>query len=246
MEQMTPDEFWERAGLIGYGQALFRSKRIERHVIEKQWDNVINASAFLGLNKSHRVLELGCGDGEFSAAVLSQKFISVDAYDKSFSAIERAKKFNRPNINYAACDIIDHCYTAGEFWDAAFLIGFLHHVKSAAPKIIESLSFVTDKVIILEPNGDNPIRKILETLPSYKSAGEESFKLNELMHIFSDNGFDLKYRKRINFFAPIMPDFIYHPIRIFEILIENNRILEPFCSTNILGFERKIINKNNL
>jgi len=51
---------------------------------------------------------------------------------------------------------------SGQRWDGAFLMGFLHHVKESAPVIVSRLSKVVPRVVVVDPNGDNLIRKTLE------------------------------------------------------------------------------------
>ena len=56
-------QFWEYAGTIGYGKAIFANPTVERHIIEKQWRLAIETAREIGVDDGARVLELGCGDG---------------------------------------------------------------------------------------------------------------------------------------------------------------------------------------
>lgn len=240
-------DFWERAGQVGYGEAIFADSKVERHIISKQWDGAMEAAAKLGLTADSSILELGCGDGAFANSVLSKKFKDVTAYDAAENAIKSAsssatrntdEKAGGENTTFAVKDLIGMDYSDGDRWDGAFLIGFLHHVKSHTPAIVSRLSKVTGKVVVVEPNGNNLIRKALELQPSYKAAGEDSFKLKDLTAIFKENGYSLASMKRVIFIPSMLPGFLFTPFKLIEDVLESNGLLSRLCSTYVLGFEK--------
>ncbi len=236
--------FWEYAGNIGYSKAIFFNPTVGRHITTKQWQSVIYAAAYLGLDKDSRVIELGCGDGNFAENVLSYRYKHVDAYDMSRSAIESAQSRSKSkNISYYKQDLSTYDFGPNVQWDGAFLIGFIHHVKDFTPLIISRLAKVCSKVIVLEPNGDNIVRKLLEQLPSYRQAGENSFRLKEIINIFNSNDYIVKIISRINLIPPFLPKMLFPPLKRIERLIETNFFLNKMCATYILGFEHKHCNK---
>lgn len=240
MGERTQDEHWEKAGRIGYGNALFRSKRVERHVLARQWEVALDTARRLGIDEAAAVLELGCGDGEFAAEILGPRYRRVDAMDKSKAAIERAAaRATGGNVRFSADDVTAYEYRSGDHWDGAFLIGFLHHVKPQAPSVIARLARVSPKVVVMEPNGDNLIRKLLENLRSYREAGEASFRLQELVRIFEDSGYRLKARALINLFPPFTPDALFPILRAAEKVVESSPVLRRLCSSYVLGFARE-------
>jgi SAM-dependent methyltransferase len=235
--ESSQDAFWERAGRAGYSATLFRSPRVARHVLGKQWRVALDIAGRLGLEASAAVLELGCGDGEFAVEVLGRHYRQVVALEKSPTAVERAR--TRPgigNVRFGVADVVTHEYGAGDRWDGAFLIGFLHHVKQGTPIVVERLARVVPRVIVMEPNGNNPVRKLLEHLPSYRAGGEESFRLAELVGIFALAGYRLRERATINLFPPFTPDALFPVIRGLERLVEATPALHGLCSSHVLGF----------
>jgi SAM-dependent methyltransferase len=233
----TQDLFWRRAGEVGYGEALFRSRRVEQHVVSRQWWVALETAGRIGLGSAATVLELGCGDGAFAAEVLGAHYARVDAMDKSETAIERARTRGRSgNVRFRSVDLTAYEYEADARWDGAFLMGILHHVKAAADHIIGRLSRVAPRVVVLEPSGDNPMRKILETLPSYRAAGEESFRHRELVDIFERHGYGQRSCHSINLFAPFTPDPLFPLIRAMERVVERVPALRGLCSTRVMGF----------
>ncbi|MDP2923142.1 MAG: class I SAM-dependent methyltransferase [Candidatus Omnitrophota bacterium] len=236
--------FWEYAGNIGYGKAIFSNPTVERHITTKQWQSVIYVAGYVGLDKDSRVIELGCGDGNFAENVLSCHYKHVDAYDMSRSAIESARSRSKSeNVSYYIQDISTYDFGPNAHWDGAFLIGFIHHIKDFAPLIISRLAKVCPKVIVLEPNGDNIVRKLLEQLPSYRQAGENSFRLKEIINIFNSNDYTVKIISRINIIPPFLPEILFPSFKSLERLVESIFFLNKMCATYILGFEHRHWNK---
>ena len=233
-------DFWENAGNIGYNKAIYSDSKVANHIRLKHWDALIKFAQELGLNNKSKILELGCGDGYFADKIISDLFGQIDSFDVSKAAIERAKSnLTATNINFYNEDITVYDYKENDYWDGAFLVGFLHHVKPFVPEIISKLSKVAPSVVVLEPNGDNLIRKFLELTPSYQKAGEDSFKLQELTQIFEKNGYKLEYIKKLTFAPPFLPESLLPIFKILENIIEPNPCLNNLCSTYILGFRKE-------
>jgi SAM-dependent methyltransferase len=231
--------FWEHAGEVGYGSAMYSSPVIERHIVTAHWNALVATADALGLGRQARVLELGCGDGEFSERVLSPRFRQVDAFDYSESAIEHARLRSRsPNVTYHVADLASYEFKQGDSWDAAFLKGFLHHVKEAAPAIVARLARVCPRIILLEPNGDNMVRKALELTPGYRRAGEESFRLRTLLSLFRQWGYAETGVRRITLIPPFLPPLLFPLFEKLERIVENNAFLSRSCSTYVIGFQK--------
>src|SRR5262249_35168688 len=136
-----------------------------------------------------RVLDFGCGDGAFANEILASRYRAIDGYDLASTAIERANSAAPgPHLKFYSTDLVALDYSALPCYDGAFLIGILHHIKAATPDVLRSLAQVTDKIVVLEPNGNNIVRKLLELTPSYRAAGEDSFRTQEMIDMFSATG----------------------------------------------------------
>jgi SAM-dependent methyltransferase len=231
--------FWEEAGKTGYGKAMFSNKFVEEHIMQRHWQAALDTAYQLGLNKDSKVLELGCGDGKFSESMLSGNFKKIDAFDMSESAINNARLNSKSaNVSFFVRDATEFQCSGNDYWDGAFMMGFLHHVKEFAPVVVNRLSKVCPKIILVDPNGDNWIRKLLELLPGYRRAGENSFSLKELEHIFGANGYKLKKLQKMTVVPPFVPGFLFAPFKNIEEFVESNRFLSKLCCTYIIGFER--------
>jgi len=229
--------YWEKAGAKGYDRQMFASAVVERHINQRLWDVAVGIGMQLGMDGQSHVLDLGCGDGSFANTILARRFRAVDGFDFAETAIRHAQaNAINPDTRFNACDITQLDYSQLPRYDGAFLIGILHHVKQAAPAIIRSLRAVTSRVVVLEPNGDNIIRKLLERTPTYRAAGEDSFHSTAVVGLFEDAGFQSKTWRRLNLFPNFTPRFVFELLRPIEPLVEATPGLRALCTVNMYGF----------
>ncbi|WP_158812819.1 bifunctional 2-polyprenyl-6-hydroxyphenol methylase/3-demethylubiquinol 3-O-methyltransferase UbiG [Methylocapsa sp. S129] len=234
-----PDQYWERAGEVSYAQHMFSSALVEEHVNRRLWNVALAIADELGAPASGHVLDLGCGDGAFAIQALAGRYRQIDGYDKAEAAIERANNaVSGPTLHFAAADLVKMDYSTLPRYDAVFMIGFLHHVKAATPDIVKKIAGVTDRVIVLEPNGNHLLRKTLELTPTYRSAGEDSFKTDEMKQIFAAAGFKTAVWRRMNLFPNFTPGFLYRLLAPLETKVESNNVLKALCTVNMFGFDK--------
>lgn len=232
--------YWEWAGESGYGNAMFSSGPVEQHIRTTIWDAAIKTAGVIGLHSKSRILELGCGDGSFAGTVLAKNFFTVDGYDYSTTGIKRAESmFGSEAIRFYAADVRELAYSPEQYWDGAFLMGFLHHVKESVPAIVSRLAQVAPRVVVVDPNGDNLIRKALECFPSYRCRGEDSFILNQLKSIFDSVGYKLVSKEIVSLVPPFTPEFLLGLMVRMEKVVDSNSLLTKLNSTYVLGFELK-------
>ncbi len=232
------DPYWEAAGRAGY-HSLFLNERVAVHILGRRRQHALEVAQEIGIGDDGAVLELGCGDGEFAIEVLARRFLRVDAIDGSRAAIARAKV--RPNpghVHFQVADLRTHEYTEGAWWDGAFLLGFLHHVKPSAATIVTRLSSVAPRVVLVEPNGDNVMRRLIERLPSCRRAGEASFRLRELVSLFRRAGYELRTHRSVSLFLGLTPAPLLPVMACLERWVEVHPWLRRLCSTRVLGFTR--------
>jgi SAM-dependent methyltransferase len=235
-----PETYWEKAGALGYGEAMFASRAVEDHVNRRLWGIAIDIGRQLGLDRTARVLDLGCGDGAFANCVLGGEFAAVDGFDQSEAGIRRAQANTPgPHVRFGHCDITRLDFAELPQYDGAFLIGILHHVKAVTPDLIRALGRLTGRVIVLEPNGDHLLRRLLELTPSYRAAGEDSFGTRQLRMLFEAAGFRCVVWRRLNLFPNFTPKPVFRLLRPFEPAIETLPGLRALCTVNMYGFQIK-------
>jgi cyclopropane fatty-acyl-phospholipid synthase-like methyltransferase len=233
-----PQAYWENAGALGYDEAMFASRDVEHHVNRRLWNIAIDIGRELGLASSDRVLDLGCGDGAFANRVLAAQFAAVDGIDLSEAGIGRAEaNAPGPHVRFRRCDITR--LKSGELrrYDGVFLIGILHHVKAAAPDLIRALRGVTGRVVVLEPNGNHLLRRLLEFTPSYRAAGEDSFGTRQLRSLFETAGYRCVRWRRVNLFPNFTPQPLFRLLKPLEPTIEALPGLRALCTVNMYGFQ---------
>src|SRR5205809_641276 len=86
-----PEAYWNRAGEVSYGLAMYNSAEVERHVRLRLWNIAINIAEQIGVPNNGQVLDFGCGDGAFANEVLASHYSAIDGYDRAPAAIRRAK-----------------------------------------------------------------------------------------------------------------------------------------------------------
>ncbi|SRR5258708_6614641 len=232
-----PMDYWERAGEVGYGAAMYRCAEVERHIRGRCWQAALDIADAIAVPPNGCVLDLGCGDGAFANSALSTRFGTVDGLDQAEAAIHRAgADAPSANVRFRAVDITAIDYQSLPHYDAAFLMGILHHVKEASPRIVAGLAQRTNRVVVLEPNGNHPLRKLLELTPAYRRAGEDSFRTRRLIDLFTAAGFRAVVRRRMNLCPNFTPRFLYRLLAPLEPRIEASSLLNGLCTVNLFGF----------
>ena len=233
----APETYWNEAGAVGYGAAMFANRVVERHVNHRLWDIAIGIGAELGLDATSHILDLGCGDGAFANQALAAHFAAVDGLDLSPAGIGRARaNAPHPRIRFRECDIARLDFTALPDYDGAFLIGILHHVKPAVPHVLRGLRGIAGRVVVLEPNGNHLLRRLLEATPAYRAAGEASFGRRKLTRLFAAAGYRCDVYRRLNLFPNFTPLPLFRLLRRLEPAIETTPILRALCTVDMYGF----------
>ena len=230
-----PDAYWDRAGEQGYAQAMYADSDVASHLRGRAWQTAIEIADAIGVPTDGQVLDIGCGDGAFANQVLARRYRSVDGIDKSDAAIQRARAEAQNRATYRAADLVTFDYNSLPRYDAAFLMGILHHVKAGTPAIVRSVARCTGKMIVLEPNGNHVLRKALEYTPSYRAAGEDSFSRKELTAIFTAAGWRVEIQRRMNLFPNFTPRLVYRLMAPLEPWIEASNVLNALCTVDMYG-----------
>ena len=235
-----PEAYWNRAGEVSYAEAMYSSADVERHVRLRLWNIAINIADELGIPRNGRVLDFGCGDGAFANEALASYYSAIDGYDLAPAAIARANAVAPgTHLKFFSADLVTLDYDALPRYDGIFLIGILHHIKAATPDVLRSLARVSDKIVVLEPNGNNLVRKLLELTPSYRRAGEDSFRTREMVNIFSQAGWRTLVARRLNLFPNFTPSLAYRLLARAEPYIERSSFLNALCTVNMFGAIRQ-------
>lgn len=187
-----------------------------------------------------KVLDMGCGDGTFTCTFIEFGVESVLGLDPASVAIEKARVKYKGinNLNFDVGDIYE-LDKLGIKFDTIVLRGVLHHVPDAAAAV-KMAATVADEIIIMEPNGLNPILKIIEKVSPYHRLHEEqSFFPSTIRKWCSDAGFITTKCNIINLVPLFCPDFIAKILKAMEPFVEKIPVFRNFACGQVLLRARK-------
>lgn len=126
--------------------------------------------------RGKRVIDIGCGDGAYSLELLERGgAASIVGIDPAQAAVETARRRTRgkpATFDVARADKL--AYDSNSF-DVAHLRGVLHHMDNPQEGLKEAFR-VARQVIVIEPNGYNPVLKLIEKVsPYHREHRERSF-----------------------------------------------------------------------
>ena len=175
----------------------------------------------------HTVIDAGCGDGTYTqVAALAAPWITLTGFDPAEDAIRKARA-SYPGIAFSVGNILEPETLPKEKFDAGILRGVLHHLP-VQDQAIAHMRALTDKLLLVEPNGNNPIVKIIERLsPYHREHEEQSFTVKQLVRWCKDAGYASIRVTHIGF----VPCFCWEPLA--RVLYAMQPFLEkiPFVNT---------------
>jgi SAM-dependent methyltransferase len=113
------------------------------------------------LTAASHVLELGCGQGDLTLALL-QSGHTVTALDRSQEMIDATLKRckNHPNLRAVKCEIADYLKNESALYDAVVGMGILHHFAANLPELLALVANCLNhsgRGFFWEPNRENPL-----------------------------------------------------------------------------------------
>jgi ubiquinone/menaquinone biosynthesis C-methylase UbiE len=197
------------------------------------------------------ILDVGCGDGTFTFEIFELvKPKKIVGFDSAKSAIRVAnktvKKIDKKKITFLTCNVYN---TNKEFKKNSFELivirGVLHHLYNPE-EAIQSLSHISNNIIVLEPNGYNPILKIIEKVSPYHRKHEERSYYPPLMNTwFTKNGYKIKRQIFFSIVPYFCPEIVAKMLKLIEPFIESIPLIKRyFAGTNLIYYQRKKLPNN--
>jgi SAM-dependent methyltransferase len=157
------------------------------------------------------VLDVGCGDGTYTFELAAEGPTHVLGVDAASVAVDRARaraaERGLTNVEFALGDAYE-LEKLGRRFDVAIIRGVLHHLYEAE-RAVRSVLQVAREIVIVEPNGYNPVLKLIERLSPYHRAHEEkSYPPLRLDRWFEANGGQVVRRG----YAGLVPFFCPEPV----------------------------------
>jgi SAM-dependent methyltransferase len=181
-----------------------------------------------------RVLDAGCGDGTYANDIKRQRpSLEIVGFDPASEAV-RVARSRYPDIEFVVGDVLrSETFPEGKF-DLIILRGVLHHVLDPA-EAIRQCATRADTLLIIEPNGNNPVLKLIEKLSSYHREHEErSFSSRILAHWCREAhspAESISFIGFVPFFFPTMPAKIIH---FFQPFLERVPLLCKFFGAQVV------------
>lgn len=186
------------------------------------------------------LVDIGCGDGVYTNEI-KQNFphLTVVGFDPATKAIEKAQ-VRFPDVSFTSQSLLDvNGPTAGKRFDVGVIRGVLHHLTDQEEAIRNAFR-LTDNIIIMEPNGNNPILKLIEKTSKYHIEHEEQSFLSPTLKKWIRNAggevtaFD--YVGYVPFFFPTGPAKVIYAMQPF---LEKIPVLKHIFSAQFIIAAKK-------
>ncbi|MDQ6797958.1 MAG: class I SAM-dependent methyltransferase [Actinomycetota bacterium] len=168
-----------------------------------------------------RVIDIGCGDGTYTAEIIDVAGAGhVTALDPALAAltVARERVAGRP-VTLTAASAYALPYRDTSF-DIAYLRGVLHHMDHPDQALSEALR-VASVVVVVEPNGYNPALKLLERYSTYHvEHGEKSYPPRRLDRWIEQRGGQIDKRMYAGLVPMFCPDWMARVLKGAEPLFE--------------------------
>jgi len=207
--------------------SILSNKRINDAIIKLMPENI------------KTIVDVGCGDGTYTQELAKRKpDAKLSGFDPAKEAIAIAKK-QYPQLFFYEGNILDNTTLSTNKFDLAMIRGVLHHLSD--PKLgIKNTKLFTDKIIIIEPNGNNPLLKIIEKTSSYHLKHEEqSFSSKKLKKWCEENNFEVKHLDYIGFIPFFFPTLLTKIIYFFQPFLEKIYLIKKFFGAQIIIYAEK-------
>lgn len=192
------------------------------------------------------VLDLGCGDGAYTVEFASLGVRQVVGVDPASVAIEAARaRAETLGVADTVRFEVGNIYNLEEFlasgrFDCIVIRGVLHHLPDPA-RALAGLGKFDGTVVILEPNGNNPVLKLLERFSRYHVEHEErSFSPGLICKWLSSAGLPVRSCRVLNLVPFFCPDPAAKALRAIEPLVERIPLFRDIaCGQSIIVAGKK-------
>jgi len=134
----------------------------------------ISEEIYRFIKPSYRTLvDIGCGDGAYTNEIKKNfPHLDVHGFDPAAQAIQGAQ-LKYPDVHFEAVNLLDDTLDLPrKKYDVGVIRGVLHHLADQQQAITNAFK-LADNLIIMEPNGNNPILKVIEKTSQYHIEHEE-------------------------------------------------------------------------
>lgn len=220
------------------GSYAYTTERLSARVANSRFSESI-AKSFDFAGKA--VLDLGCGDGTYTLEFETLGVKEVVGVDPASAAIEAANaKARKQGIDARVRFEVGNIYALEAYlvnnrFDCIVLRGVLHHLPDPA-RAIAGLASFNGTIVVLEPNGNNPVLKLLEKYSHYHIEHEErSFAPAQICSWLTDAGFRVCSNKVFNLVPMFCPDWMVKVLSMVGPFVERLPLVRSIaCGQSII------------
>lgn len=208
--------------------------RLSCVMVNRRFSDMIIASTDF---KGKRVVDVGCGDGTYTNVLRNETqaafILGVDPSEKAIDVAKQCYGSDPEQLDFFtgyASDLLEK----DRHFDVAVYRGVLHHVPDQAEEIATACK-LADTVVILEPNGWNPVLKALEKFSRYHREHEEqSFTLGTFRKWIYKTGGQIASARYFGLVPIFCPDWFARFAKALETIIERIPIIRTVSCGQIL------------
>jgi len=191
--------------------------------------------------RGRRVLDLGCGDGTYTAELLRLgEPASIHGVDPAPSAVTAANaRADDERMTFAVGSATTLPHADGEF-NLAYLRGVLHHMERPVDALAAALR-LAPLIVVVEPNGYNAGLKVLERVSRYhREHAEQSFAPRRLDRWVTSVGGTLVSRRFVGFVPMFAPDRYARAAKRIEPALERTPgARQAMCAQYVFAASRR-------
>lgn len=181
-----------------------------------------------------KVLDAGCGDGTYTYALKSARpDLEIAGYDAAAGVVQFASE-RFPEIRFFVADMLRPETFPNQEFDTVVIRGILHHLSDPAAAL-KHCNRLTNRLVLIEPNGNNPILKVIEKVSPYHLQHEEqSFSSGALKRWCREAGYSVVATEFIGFVPFFCPTLLAKLIHFFQPFLERVPLLGRFFGAQIV------------
>jgi len=226
-----------------HGSYAYTADKLSARLSHQAMNDVVRANYDF---KGRSILDLCCGDGfhtlEF-AALGPARILGLDLAEAAVQkAAETAAELNLSDrVHFEVGDVynLDERLKNQRF-DCAMFRACLHHLPDPALAIAKMAPYA-DSLIIVEPNGYNPVVKIIEKLSRYhREHDEKSFTLGRIKVWLGQAGFAIRTATICNLVPCFCPDWMAKLLHALSPAVEAAPLVRALaCGQYVIVADRK-------
>jgi len=213
-----------------------------RHATGRQTEELVGMLAE-NFPPAVRMVDIGCGDGTFTLEI-AERFgpAAIRGIDPAGKAVDAARARIPPGLSRSVSFEVGSIYGVQNKGESVAVVrGVLHHLDR--PRVaIAQLAREFAAVIAVEPNGYNPVMKIIEKASGYhRQHDEKSFWPPRLNRWFRQEGYWVVAQKFFCLVPYFCPTLAAKTLGKAEPAIESLPVVRQICcGTNLVLYRRLV------